>query len=624
MKKNLSFLVFFFLLIISGSIMSQIKERSEVADKYKWDLTPLFKSNEEFSSSLEELNSRIPELGNFKGKLGESSESLLNALNLYFDLAKDFSRLAVYASRQSDEDIRISENVMLVQQIQHTGNEFSETVSFFEPELLTISEEQLNKFFEEKEELKVYSFYFENLRRTREHTLSPEEEAILASAGMISDAPTDIYNIFDNAEKPNPKVTLADGTEAELSASGYVQYRTTPVREDRAKVFEATFNGYKSFINSYGTMLASKVKSDYFYAKNRKYDSSLEYSLDSYNIPVELYTNLIDQIHENLPTLHRALKLKQKMLGVDQLHYYDLYMPLVEKVELPFTVEEGEELVKKALAPMGDEYINTLQKAFDERWIDYMPTRGKQSGAYSSGSAYDVHPYILHNWLDDYESVSTLAHELGHTMHSYYTNNTQPFIYIDYSTFIAEIASTCNENLLNDYMIKNAKNDEEKLYILGSYLELLRTTIYRQVSFAEFELAIHEIVEKGEPLTGDKMSEIYYDIVKKYYGHDEGICVVDDYIQYEWAYIPHFVNYTYYVFQYSTSLIYATAFAEKIITEGDSARDQYIELLKGGSSDYPIELLKKAGLDPLSDEAFNLTIRRMNEVIDQIEEILNK
>jgi oligoendopeptidase F len=288
-----------------------------------------------------------------------------------------------------------------------------------------------------------------------------------------------------------------------------------------------------------------------------------------------------------------------------------------------YEVEKGQKLLLDVLEPMGAEYTSTLEKAYNDRWIDYFPTRGKVSGAYSAG-AYGAHPYILMNWTDDFNSVSTLAHELGHTMHSYFTNKNQPYVYSNYSTFVAEIASTLNENLLYDYMIKNAKNDEERLYLLGSYLELLRTTIFRQTSFAEFELRTHTKIENAEPLTGEAISEIYYDIVKKYYGHDKGHCIVDPYIAYEWAYIPHFVHYVYYVYQYSTSLIYSTAFAEKIQNEGDAAVTKYYTILNGGNSEYPIDLIKQAGLDPLSSEAFDLTMKRMNDVMDQMEEILDK
>ncbi|MBU1681097.1 MAG: oligoendopeptidase F family protein, partial [Bacteroidetes bacterium] len=314
--------------------------------------------------------------------------------------------------------------------------------------------------------------------------------------------------------------------------------------------------------------------------------------------------------------------LKQKMLGLDQLHYYDLYTSIVDKVELNYTVEEGQAIILESLKPLGSDYISTVKKSFDDQWIDYYPNKGKRSGAYSSGSAYDVHPYILMNWTDDYNSVSTLAHELGHTMHSYYSNKNQNFVNSNYSTFVAEIASTCNEDLLNNFMVQKVKSDKEKIFLLGSYLELLRTTIFRQVLFAEFELIIHEKIENSEPLNGEIMSSLYYDLVKKYYGHDEGVCIIDPYVAYEWAYIPHFIGYSYYVYQYSTSLIYATAFAQKIVNEGQSAVDAYFNILKGGSSDYPIDLIKKAGLDPLSSQPFELVMAKMNTVMDQIEEII--
>jgi oligoendopeptidase F len=312
------------------------------------------------------------------------------------------------------------------------------------------------------------------------------------------------------------------------------------------------------------------------------------------------------------------------MLGLDQLHYYDLYVPLVQKVDMSFTVEEGQKEILEALKPLGSEYITTLQKAYDDRWIDYIPTVGKRSGAYSTGGAYDVHPFILMNWTDDYESVSTLAHELGHTMHSYFSNKFQPFSKADYATFVAEIASTVNETLLNEYAVKNAKSDEERLYLLGSYLELLRTTIFRQTSFAEFEWEIHKKVEAGAPLTGEDMNAIYFDIVKRYYGNDEGYCVVDDYIQYEWSYIPHFLGYNFYVFQYSTSIIYGTAIVEKIKENGQPAVNAYYNILKGGGSKYPTELIQDAGIDPISPEPVALTMRKMNKVMDQMEAILKK
>jgi oligoendopeptidase F len=384
------------------------------------------------------------------------------------------------------------------------------------------------------------------------------------------------------------------------------------------------FENFGKFKNTLGANLAGKVKKDWVYAKNKKYETSLEAALNRDNLPVSIYTTLIEQVNNSLPTMHRFLDLKKRMLGVDELHYYDIYVPLVQKMDLNYSVGEGQKLMLDALKPLGNDYVSVLQTSFSNRWIDYMPTTGKRSGAYSAGGAYDVHPYILMNWNDKYEAITTLAHELGHTMHSYYSNQTQPFSKADYATFVAEIASTVNEALLNDYMVENAKSDEERLFLLGSYLDLLRSTIFRQTSFAEFEWEIHKKVEAGEPITGDDMSTIYTNIVKKYYGHDKGHCVVDDYIQYEWAFIPHFLGYTYYVFQYATSLIYGTAIVEKISENGQAAIDDYYNILKGGGSKYASELIKDAGIDPMSPEPFTLTMAKMNKVMDQIDEILKR
>jgi oligoendopeptidase F len=550
---------------------------------------------------------------------------MFTALSTSSNLLKTLSKAMTYASNFSNEDLNNSEAQAMMQQMTALGTKFGEVTAYYEPEILQIPKEKIEMFFKEKPELaKNFNMYINNIQRLRAHTLTEAEEKILASFGLISDVQSDVYDIFTNAEKPFPKVTLASGEEVELTPSSYTRYRTLENRDDRAKVFEAFFNGYGEFKNTLGANLGGKVKKDWVYAKNRKYDSSLEAALNADNLPVSVYTTLIAEINKNLPTLHRALELKKRMLGLDKLHYYDLYVPLVQKVDMSFTVEEGQKEILEALKPLGSEYISTLQKAYDDRWIDYIPTVGKRSGAYSTGGAYDVHPYILMNWTDDYESVSTLAHELGHTMHSYFSNQFQPFSKADYATFVAEIASTVNETLLNEYAVKNAKSDEERLYLLGSYLELLRTTIFRQTSFAEFEWEIHKKVESGAPLTGEDMNAIYFDIVKRYYGNDEGYCVVDDYIQYEWSYIPHFLGYNFYVFQYSTSIIYGTAIVEKIKENGQPAVNAYYNILKGGGSKYPTELIQDAGIDPISPEPVALTMRKMNKVMDQMEAILKK
>jgi len=604
--------------------LAQTLERDQVEEKYKWNLSDIYASIDAWQTDVNMLKTEVDKLADFKGTLGESSETLYKALKKGNDLAKTLWKCWTYAGNLSNENLNISENQALMQQMTALGTRFGEITAYVEPEILQIPKEKIEYFFQEKPELADFDMYIDNIQRLRQHTLSESEEKILASFGLISGVESDVYDIFTNAEKTFPKVTISTGEEIELTPASYTRYRTLENREDRAKVFEAFFNGYGNFKNTLGTNFGGKVKKDWIYAKNRKYESSLHAALNADNLSVSVYTTLIEQVNNNLPTLHRALDLKKRMLGVNELHYYDLYVPLVEKVDMSFTVDEGQKVLLTALQPLGEEYVNTLQKAYDNRWIDYMPTTGKRSGAYSTGGAYDVHPYILMNWTDDYESVSTLAHELGHTMHSYFSNKTQPFAKADYATFVAEIASTVNENLLNDYAVRNAKSDQEKLYLLGSYLELLRTTIFRQTSFAEFEWEVHKKVEAGEPITGEDMCSIYDGIVKKYYGHDAGYCVVDDYIQYEWSYIPHFLGYNYYVFQYATSLIYGTAFVEKMIESGQTAVDAYYNILKGGGSKYPTELIQDAGIDPMSPEPVTLTMQKMNKVMDQMEDILEK
>ncbi|MBN1300096.1 MAG: oligoendopeptidase F [Melioribacteraceae bacterium] len=623
LKKKFLFIMLFFL-FISNTFYSQVKERINIDDKYKWDLSDLYSGADDWKKAKNDIISRIPDIKKYQGRLAESADNLYYTLNTTYDILKEFYRLTIYANRLKDEDLNVSENESLAQEAEDAGTKLSEAASFINPEILKIDPVIIEKFYSGKPELLDYKIAIDDIQRQRDHTLSEKEEQILASFGQVTGTMSNVYSTFYNAEMPYAIATLTDGEEIELTNPNFVRFRTSDNREDRAKVFKAFFENLGVFKNTIGLNLAGKVRADWVYAKNRNYSTTLESSMDNFNIPVSVYENLIKEIHNSLPTLHRFLKLKQRMLGVDQLHYYDLYTSMVEEVDIKYNLEDAKELIKRSLEPMGEEYVSTVDKALNNRWIDYYPNKGKRSGAYSSGAAYDVHPYILMNWNDDYNSISTLAHELGHTMHSYFSNKNQPFQYSTYSTYVAEIASTCNENLLNNHLLNIVESKDEKIFLLTSYLELLRTTIFRQVSFAEFEWEIHKKVEAGEPLNGEIMSKIYYDIVKKYYGHDEGVMFVDPYIQYEWAYIPHFIGYTYYVYQYSTSLIYATAFAEKIINEGKPAVDAYYNILKGGSSDYPINLIRKAGLDPLSSEAFDLTMNKMNKVMDMVELLLKK
>ncbi|HEX9253856.1 MAG TPA: M3 family oligoendopeptidase, partial [Ignavibacteriaceae bacterium] len=501
------FILFYTLaaLSIAITIFPQSPKRSDVPDILKWNLSDIYPAVSDWQTDIKKVESEIDQFASYKGKLAESSQSLLTALNSYFGMLKTLYKASTYAGNLSNEDVRISENQALLQQISAVGTKLGETASFFEPEILTIPKEKIENFFREKPELNTYSIYIDNIQRLRPHTLSEAEEKILASFGLIAGNQNTVYSIFADGEKPNPKITLSDGKEVELSPATYTGVRSLEIRSDRSKVFETFFNSYGDFKNTLGANLVGKVKKDWVFAKNRNYKSSLESALNGDNLPPDVYTTLINQVNKSLPTLHRFLDLKKRMLGVDTLHYYDLYTSLVKKVDLKFAVEEGKQVILNALKPMGSDYLSTVKKSFDDRWIDFIPTEGKRSGAYSSGSAFDVHPYILMNWNDDYESLSTLAHELGHTMHSFYSNTNQPFAKSDYSTFVAEIASTTSETLLNNYMVANVKSDEEKLFLLGSYLDLLRTTIFRQTSFAEFELEIHDRIEQGQPLTGDDL-----------------------------------------------------------------------------------------------------------------------
>jgi oligoendopeptidase F len=631
-KKILSLLIL--ILFLSSILNAADNDRDQIEDRYKWDLTDLYPTVDDWNEAYNNITGRLDEITRFKGKLGESSSNLLQTYNSLYDIYKEYLRLSIYAARLRDEDLNISDNAALAQRSGNLGTKLNETASYIDPEILEIGETKLNEFIKREPGLTKYRMAIDDVLRNKKHTLNESEEQIIATYSLIGGNAPNVYGIFNNAEKPSPVVKLSTGEEVELTNSGYTKYRIVPNREDRAKVFKAFFESYGDFEMTLGENLTGHVKGHYVYSKVKNFESTLEASLNANNIPTKVYANLVTEINKSLPTLHRYLKLKKKMLGYDEMHYYDLYTSMVDKVDMKFTVDEGQDMILRGLAPLGKDYIDVLNEAFENRWIDYYPNKGKRSGAYSSGNAYDVHPYILMNWTDDLNSLSTLAHELGHSMHSYLSNSNQEFPTANYSIFVAEIASTCNENLLMDYMLKNIDSDEEKLYLLGSYLDNLRTTLFRQVSFAEFEWEIHKKIEAGEPLNGKIMSEIYWDIVTKYYGHDEGICVVDDYIRYEWAYIPHFY-YNYYVYQYSTSIIYATAFAEKIINAQpqmlnagevsnnvNPAVEDYFKILTGGSSKYPIDLIKDAGLDPLSPEPFELTMQKMNRTMDLIEEIL--
>ena len=604
-------------------VLSQTRERSEVPTEYKWNLQDLYPSEQAWNQAKDKLVTRFDEIEKYKGKLADSASELLACLELNSEISKEFGRLFSYASMKSDEDVRNSKNLAMKQELQQLGTDYSSKSAFITPEIVEMDKEKIDAFIEAEPGLKIYKMPLYDILRMKPHTLSDKEEKILAEAGLLADGPASIYGVFSDAEMPYPTIKLSDDTEAKLTKAGYARYRALPNRSDREAVFHAFWQAFNEFKGTFGADLYANVKKDMFYARARKYKSSLQSAMDQDNIPTEVYTSLIKNVNDNLDSFYRYLNLKKRMLNVETLEYSDIYAPVVKGIDLHYTYDQARELILDALKPLGQDYTKTVAEAFEKRWIDVYPNPGKRAGAYSNGSAYDVHPYILLNYNGQYDDVSTVAHELGHTMQSYYSNKNQPFPTADYSIFVAEVASTFNETLLIHKMLEEIKDDDIRLSLLMNYLDGIKGTVFRQSQFAEFELRMHEKAERGEPLTGDALNELYDEILKKYYGHEKGICHIDDLYSVEWAYVPHFY-YNFYVYQYSTSFTASTALAEKVLSGEKGAVEKYIEFLSAGSSDYPIELLKKAGVDMTSPEPFNKTMVAMNRTMDEIEAILKK
>jgi oligoendopeptidase F len=606
---------------MSVAIFGQERDRAKVADKYKWNLADIYPSDAAWRAEKERIVAEVTRLRDYRGKLGSSPQTLADALELMSRLDKELSRLYVYASMQSDLDTRASGPHGMQQEMQQAYANFAAEASYIEPEILKVGAAKIERDITAEPRLKIYSFYLRDIVRRAAHTLSDAEERILANAGPVAGSASNIYNILANADFPYPRVKFSD-REIKVDQANYGAMRTSPNREDRRLAMSSFFGALGTFSRTFGTTLDSEVQKVRFYAKSRHYDSDLEMSLDGPNIPTSVYTRLIDGVNRNLPTFHRYLRLRKQMMGIaDELHYYDLYAPLVKEVNLKYTPDEAMRLVVEAVKPLGAEYGAVVQKAFNERWVDVYPTEGKQAGAYSNGGAYDVHPFMLLNYLGEYNDVSTLAHELGHTMHSYYSNKTQPYATASYQTFVAEVASTFNEALLMDHMLKQIKDKPTRLALLGNYLENAKATVFRQTQFAEFELRMHELAEKGQPITGDALAALYLDITKRYYGDNDGVTVVDDYIRHEWSYIPHFYR-DFYVFQYATSFTAAEALSSKVLSGDQGATDRYLRFIASGGSKYPIELLKDAGVDMTTDEPLDLTIKKMNAVMDEMETLL--
>ncbi|MBN2482238.1 MAG: oligoendopeptidase F [Bacteroidales bacterium] len=605
------------------TLCSQVQERNSVDTKYTWNLADIYASDEAWEKDLERLKSDADVLAGYKGKLGSSSSVLLEFLQTSSDFSKLYGRLYSYASMKSDQDLRNTTYLAMDQEMRQLGPVISAKISFAEPEILELGKEKADQFLSEQPEMGIYKMYLNELFRQQEHLLSEKEEIIMAHASSILSGPYSVYSVFANTELPYPNITLSTGETVTLNQAGYSLHRASANRNDRELVFNAFWSAMKGFQATLAEQLLAGVNSNIFVARARHYDSALESALDPYNIPLSVYHSLIDNVNENLTVFHRYLSLRKRMLEVDTLKYSDTYAPVVKDIDLQYAYDEAQDIIINSLAPLGTEYQGVIRKAFNERWLDVYPTAGKRSGAYSQGSVYDVHPYMLLNYNNRYDDVSTVIHELGHTMQSYLSNTTQPYPLADYPIFTAEVASTFNEELLGTYMVNHITDDETRLSILMSRLDNYKGTLFRQTKFAEFELAVHELAEAGEPVTSDVMNKIYGDLLKKYYGHDEGVCYINDLYAVEWSYIPHFY-YNFYVYQYSTSFTASAALAEDVLSGKEGSLEKYLSFLSAGGSDYPIDLLKIAGVDMTTSEPFHKAIVAMNRIMDEIEAILDK
>ncbi|HEX9984520.1 MAG TPA: oligoendopeptidase F [Thermoanaerobaculia bacterium] len=623
-KKTKLITVSLLLLSLTLPGLAQERDRASIPEKYRWDLTAIYPSDEAWRAAKEKFVAEsLPKAGQFKGTLTSSPQKLAEALDTLSALNKELARLYIYAHLNSDADTREAKFQAMQQEMSNIATRMSAESSYVEPEILKMDRAKLDQYLESEPKLAVYRVYLQDLQRRQEHTLSAAEEKIIADAGLMTGSAGDVFGIFADADFPYPTVTLSDGRSVRLDKASFNTERAVPNRDDRRKVMETFFNQLGKYRATFGSTFNSKVQADLFTMRARKYPTTLAATLDPSNIPTAVYTSLVDGVNKNLDTFHRYLRLRKRMMGVDQLHYYDLYAPLVGNVTLEYPVEEARKNILASLAPLGTEYTSVVRRALDERWIDLYPNTGKRAGAYSQGGVYDVHPYMLLNYNNKYDDMSTLTHELGHTMQSYFSNKTQPYPMADYPTFVAEVASTFNEALLIDYMLKTIKDDDARLALLGNYLEGIKSTVFRQTQFAEFELRAHEMAERGEPLTGEALSKLYLDITRKYYGHDKGVSVVDDYIQHEWSMVPHFYR-DYYVFQYATSFTASAALSENVLAGDKKATDRFVKFLSAGGSKYPIELLKDAGVDMTTSQPLDLTMKKMNRVMDEMEKLLAK
>lgn len=594
-----------------------LPKRQDIDSRFKWKLEDIYSDISVWEQDFKRVKEMAEQIKGFQGKLAENAQKLLECFKKSDELLSLNDKVFVYARMKRDEDNANATYQALTERASSLATEVYSAISFIVPEMLSIPEDTLLSYVNSNNELSVYLFMIKENLRQKEHILSEREEQILAMSSEISDTAGDVFTMFNNADIKFPYIKNEEGEEIEVTKGRYVAFLESKDRRVRKDAFEAVYSSYKKMRNTLAASLTGNVKKNRFYSLVRKYPSALEASLDNDNISVNVYTNLIETVNKNLPLLDRYLKLRKKVLKLDELHMYDLYVPMVEEFDKKIPYEDAKTIVAEALKPLGEEYITYLKKGFDSSWIDVYENEGKTSGAYAWGS-YKTHPYVLLNYQAKINDVFTLAHEMGHALHSYYTNMTQPYVYSEYKIFVAEVASTVNESLLMRYLLPRASSKQEKAYLLNHYLEEFRGTVFRQVMFAEFEKMIHEKVEQGDALNAQELSDMYYGLNKKYFGETVN---VDEDIAMEWSRIPHFYS-SFYVYKYATGFSAATAIAEKILTEGKPAVDKYLEFLKSGGSNYPLELLKIADVDLSTPQPIQDALDVFEKTLDELEELL--
>jgi oligoendopeptidase F len=601
------------------SKVKKLPSRSEIKVEDTWKLEDIFASDDAWEKEFEEVKALIPKMEKFKGKLGESAQTLYDALQEQDELTMRVSKLYTYAHMRYDQDTTNSFYQGLNDRIKTLYTQIASALSYVTPEILSIEESKIKHYMAEHKELKLYAHALDEITRERPHILSESEEALLAQASEVLGSSSNTFGMLNNADLEFPSIKDENGEEVEITHGRYIRFLESSDRRVREEAFKAVYETYGKFKNTFASTLSGTVKKDNFSARVRHYNSARHSALSTNNIPEEVYDNLVKTVNDNLHLLHRYIDLRKKVLGIEELHMYDLYTPLVKDVKMEVTYEEAKDYILKGLKPLGEDYLNVLKEGFENRWVDVHENKGKRSGAYSSGT-YGTNPYILMNWQDNVNNLFTLAHEFGHSVHSYYTRKTQPYPYGDYSIFVAEVASTCNEALLNDYLLKTIDDEKQRLYLLNHYLEGFRGTVFRQTMFAEFEHDVHVRAQNGEPLTPELLTKLYYDLNKKYFGDN---LVIDEEIGLEWARIPHFY-YNYYVYQYATGFSAAAALSKQILEEGNAAVERYVGFLKSGSSDYPIEVLKKAGVDMTTSQPIEEALAVFEEKLTEMERLLNQ